>query len=327
MIGYYVHHQGSGHLHRMQAISEHLDHEVVGLSSLPPPPGHRGDWVLLDRDDCAHDPVDVTAHGVLHWAPVRDAGLRRRTAQLLSWIDRAGPEAVVVDVSVEVALAARLAGVPVVVVAMPGERTDRAHRIGYDLADALVAAWPRAVQPRWPAAWLGKTTFVGAISRFDARTPRRRAPRPPGQREVLLLRGTGGDRSPVATEAARAATPGWTWRSAGEDSWMAPDEVWSALCSADVVVTHAGQNALAEVAAARAPAVVVAEPRPFQEQEHTVAALRRLDLGVPLGSWPPESCWPDLLERAAGTDPGRWADWNPGDGASRAARAIASVAR
>lgn len=36
---------------------------------------------------------------------------------------------------------------------------------------------------------------------------------------------------------------------------------------------HGGQNALAEVAAARRPAVVVATQRPFNEQEHTRAAL------------------------------------------------------
>jgi len=32
--------------------------------------------------------------------------------------------------------------VPTVVVAMRGDRFDRAHRTAYDAADALLAAWP-----------------------------------------------------------------------------------------------------------------------------------------------------------------------------------------
>ena len=46
MIGYYVHHHGSGHLHRMCSVSAELarlGHPVTALSSLPPPPGWDGE--------------------------------------------------------------------------------------------------------------------------------------------------------------------------------------------------------------------------------------------------------------------------------------------
>ncbi len=52
------------------------------------------------------------------------------------------------------------------------------------------------------------------------------------------------------------------------------------------MVAHAGQNAVAELAAARAPAVVVADERPFDEQRHTVRALRRGRVAVALDRWP-----------------------------------------
>ena len=45
MIGYYVHHQGRGHLSRLQAVAAHLHTPVVGLSSLPKPAGWHGEWV------------------------------------------------------------------------------------------------------------------------------------------------------------------------------------------------------------------------------------------------------------------------------------------
>ena len=51
MIGYYVHHQGLGHLTRLQAIAEHLKAPVTGISSLPAPEGWASDWLHLARDD------------------------------------------------------------------------------------------------------------------------------------------------------------------------------------------------------------------------------------------------------------------------------------
>lgn len=323
MIGYYVHHHGSGHRHRMSAIRAELTDDVVVLSSAPPPEGYEGEWILLERDDLAVEVQDATAHDTLHWVPRRDPGLRRRAAQLTQWIDRARPDVLVVDVSVEVAALARLCGVPVVVVAMPGDRSDPAHRLAYDLADALVAAWPAAVPVDWPRHWRAKTEFVGGISGFD----RWRRPRMPRRgREVLLLCGSGGAGVPFDLAEARAATPGWTWRVAGGDRWLPRPDVWEAMCTAGVVVTHAGQNAVAEVAAARARAVVAADPRPFHEQHHTVTALGRLGLGVPLAGWPAADEWAGLLGRASRTDPELWHCWNHGDGAVRAARVIEAVA-
>ena len=37
MIGYYAHHQGAGHLTRMQSIAAAMDERVWGLSSSPAP--------------------------------------------------------------------------------------------------------------------------------------------------------------------------------------------------------------------------------------------------------------------------------------------------
>ena len=55
---------------------------------------------------------------------------------------------------------------------------------------------------------------------------------------------------------------------------------------------------MAEVAAARAPAVVVADPRPFREQHHTVRAVRDAGIAVGVDAWPDPSRWPDLLREA-----------------------------
>lgn len=321
MIGWYVHHVGAGHLTRARAIAAHLRTDVTGLSSLPRPEGWTGDWVRLARDD-ARPPTSVrdpTAGGTLHWVPEHDDGLRARTAAVVAWVAAARPELLVVDVSVEVALTARLCGVPVVVVAMPGDRRDRAHATAYDLADHLLAPWPDGAHDGgWPQAWLDKTWHVGGLSRFDgrARTHRLRAAAPPS---VLVLWGRGG-RSVTADDvrAAAQASAGWTWRTVGPEATM--DDVWEDLCAATVVVTHAGQNAVAEVAAAGRPAVVVAQPRPHEEQLATAAAVDRLGLAVGLSHWPDPGAWPALLAQAVRRG-GDWTGWHAG-GAAHAARLL-----
>jgi hypothetical protein len=330
VIGYYVHHQGSGHLHRTLAVAARLAGPVTVLSSLPRPPGCRLPWVELARDDLGTgEGRDVDAGGTLHWVPRGDDGLAVRTGQVVDWVVRERPRAFVVDVSVEVAVLVRLTGTPVVVSAMPGDRSDRAHRTAYDLADRLVAPWPAALGvQRWDPAWEAKTVFAGGISRFDGRlaTPRPR-PGAAGPRRGLLLWGSGaGDADGRRLDGLLAATPGWDWQVAGVGPRLGTEEVWAALDRADVVVTHAGQNAVAEVSAARAPAVVVADDRPFGEQHATAAALRRGDVAVALDRWPDDAAWPGLLSRAQALGGAGWRQWSTGHGAAAAAAAIEAVA-
>lgn len=322
MIGWYVHHQGSGHLHRAAAIAEVLDDDVVGLSSLPSPGAPFADWVQL-ADDAGGTVEHVTAGGALHWAPRRHEGLRSRSAQLAAWVERARPDAVVVDVSVEVTLLLRLMGVPVVVTAMPGDRDDAPHTTGYTVADRLLAFFPADVlTPAYLAPFAATTTHVGAVSRFD-----RRPAAEPAPGTAVLLAGTGGSAVTAQdVDALRRATPGLRWTVlGGPGEWCA--DPWPVLSAADVVVTHAGQNALAEVAAARRPAVVVAADRPFAEQHRTTAALDAAGIAVGLPAWPTADRWPVLLEAARTRGGQGWSRWSPGDAAERAAAAIREVAR
>lgn len=322
MIGYYVHHHGRGHLHRAMSIARELNDYVTGLSTLPRPALWIGEWVQLDPDDQADTVSDPEAGGHLHWAPERDHGISRRAAQLSAWLDSARPSAFVSDVSVEAALLARLHGVPVVSVALPGVRTDAAHELGYGISRAIIGAWPsHALGMLHSDSAHRSLAPVGAISRFPViDTPA------PTERKVLVLSGAGSARSDAfPIETAQRETPGWEWQVLGTGSWS--DEPWSRIRDASVIITHAGQNALAEVAAARRPAIVVPSSRPFDEQVTTAGVL-----GV--GPWPvvvrhemPASGWRGLLEEAATLDGMAWSSWNDGHGAERAARIIESAAQ
>lgn len=325
MIGYYVHHVGRGHLHRARAVIDQLGDEATVLSSLRRPPDWPGRWVTLRRDDEA-DVANVTADhltagGCLHWVPLRDEGLRVRSAQILQWIHHENPAAMVADVSTEVALLARLAGVPVVTVALPGSREDPAHQLAFGIAEAVIAPWPDLGPSMCTglAAHAEKVTHVGGISRFDGRMVHRRT-RSNGAAHVVALRGSGGGSGRLDPPPL---SPSWIWTELGPSSWV--EDPWPQLCGADVVVTHCGLGALSDVAAARRPAVLLPEPRPHGEQHRTAAALAERGVAIVIESTAPD--WSVVFEAAQALDPDAWRVWSTGDGARRAAAIIDRVAR
>jgi hypothetical protein len=338
MIGWYVHHHGSGHVTRAATIAAHLRLPVTGFSTRARPEGWSGGWRQLPDDAGADGPgcADVTAGSTLHWVPRHHDGLRARMAALAASFADGRIRLVVVDVSVEVTVLARLFGVPVVVVAQPGDRTDRAHRTAYDMAERILAPWPALPSRPWPSGWAAKTEYLGGISRYDRATPSVPAGSEP---TVLVVWGRGGLDVPwQAVVEAATATPEWSWlvagpppsRRAGGDppnlrdlGWV-PD-LWPLLCAANVVVTHAGQNAVAEVAAARRPAVIVPQGRPFSEQTATADALERASIAAVARSWPPPPAWRSVLASAVRLGGGGWSRWSSGHGAADAARCIEAI--
>lgn len=325
MIGYYVHHHGRGHLTRALAVSGHLAEDAVFFSSAPRPAGlrHGDEWVRLPLDvpDDGAPLVDPTARGRLHWAPLGVDGLARRSAVLLDAIAALRPRRMVVDVSVEVTLLCRLAGVPVTVMAMPGDRGDVVHQLAYDVADTIIAPWSDDVyRPQWLRRHEERTHYVGVISRFDGTPP---ASPPPGPRTGLLLSGAGGSEVPAdALAHLQDAAPEHRWVAAGGDAgWV--DQLWPLLSGADVVVTHAGQSAVADVATARVPAVVIPQRRPYDEQHATAAALGAAGVAITAPAWPPADEWRALLTATRALDPSRWQRLRGGGAAARAASVIA----
>lgn len=314
MIGYYIHHVGRGHLHHAAAISAHLKQPVTALSSLPKPRDWNHEWLQLGRDD-GGDPRDVAAGGRLHWAPVRHQGYRGRMARVAGWIAEHDPSVLVSDLSVEVTVLARLLGVPVVTTVLPGDRSDAAHQLAFDLAARIIAPWPQSDV----TACIGlerhrhKVVHVGGISRFAGRTPS--TPAAAGPRRVLRIAGRGDE-----IEGSRAPAD---WVERGPGNWV--DDPWPDLCAANVVVSHCGLGAVADVAAARRPAVLIPRSRPHDEQRRTAAVLTHLGLAVVLDREPVD--WEPALTAALRLDASEWARWSPADSAANAAAVIETASR
>lgn len=322
-IGYYVHHHGRGHATRAAVIgvaAQRRGHHVTFLGSGPLPDG---ECVTLPRDDVEPLFRDSSAGGRLHWAPL-GGGYRDRMTRLADWVAQAAPDVVVTDVSAEVTILARTLGVPVVMIAQPGERTDAPHKLAFDVATRIVAPWPEgmALAPHLHTV-AGKTTYVGGISRLDGTRTTEQAGRT--QPTVGLLVGGPGWDDPQFERALQTARPGVRWlRPSGGD-------VVTMLASVDLVVTHAGQNAIADVAACGTPALVVPQHRPFREQEQMAEALAAAGLAttVRLGASADEVA--DRLDAALAGDrttaARAWTRWRVSEAATRAVAAIEVAAR
>ncbi len=311
-IGIYVHHHGGGHAARDGAIGRALRErgaEVTFLSSLDriPEVGH----VKLPLDtDLGTGPGETPPE--LHFAPLGSRGLSARMAAIADWIAAWRPDLLLVDVSVEVAMLARLCGVRVAYLRQTGERDDPPHRLAYRWAAGLLTPYEERLEPAsTPGELRQKTGHVGAITRFDG------AERPPGKgrpRRALVLGELGEELCATIADAAR----GW--------QVLGPRPVDLELLSrCAVVVAPGGANTVAEAAFARCGLVCLPRPRPFDEQEARGRDLERDGAAVVLPEPPEPERWPLILEEARSRRD-ELAGWADGGGAERAADYLLGLA-
>jgi len=330
-IGYYVHHHGSGHRTRARAIAAAAPGRFTLLGTgvvdgIDLPDDRMAEDGFTGRDGAGSRP------DALHYAPFDHEGIRRRVAAITGWIARERPALMVVDVSVEIAMLARLASVPAVVVRLSGVRTDAAHLACFRSAAALLSPFAAALDDaRMPADIVARTRHAPGLG---IRVPPARV-RP---RHVTVVLGTGGTHVPAErwADAARA-TPDWTWLVLGQVAsprpadpanlafagWVADAE--ARIAEAAVVVGGAGDGVVSAVLRARRPFVCLPEPRPYDEQRGKAAALARAGAAIVCDD-PATADWPALLAAALATDRQAQAALDDEAGTERTARWLIDLA-
>ncbi|QGU07142.1 undecaprenyldiphospho-muramoylpentapeptide beta-N- acetylglucosaminyltransferase [Corynebacterium occultum] len=314
MIGIYAHHAGSGHLHRCRAIQAELT-ELAEPSVIFSSAGGADIHLPMDVGETAASP---SVNGTLHWAPTGVPGHTARLSVIAEWINRVQPRAFFVDVSVEVAVFVRLLGIPVATLAMPGVRDDPPHQLGYAQAAAIIAAWPEWVPvPEHLGTHAERLHAVGGISRL---LPRAEIPR---ENRVIVLQGKGGDNWEERHWAQIAErTPHLDWEILGGANRVA--DPMPKLRGASVVIAAAGQNSIADIAAAGTPAIILPQPRPFAEQEATARTLADAGLALVPENHPALDEWPELIEKARHSTP-QWQRWQTQGAAHRAAKILQEI--
>ena len=328
-IAYYVHHHGAGHGVRAARIAQALRVPVTLMGSQLPVELPEGVQRLSLPGDTAEG-MTVERFDVLHYAPLAVDGVRERMALLAQWFVEHWPCLLVVDVSVEIALFARLCGVPVAYVRQHGLRDDPAHRLAYESASALLAPYPAEMEAPDTPQWLrDKTMYSGWLSRF-AGAPAAK----PERGQVLIITGHGGTGlSAGVIEAVARQCPERQFRVAGALTpgqsmsnlhWLGQlADPQNAMSSAEIVIGSASDSLVGEAASLGCRYIAVAEERPFDEQKLQARRLNQLNVAIGLEEgWPAVPQWPALLDAAATLDPERWHGWADTQAAMRAARLI-----
>ncbi|WP_443946668.1 glycosyltransferase [Pedobacter sp. AW1-32] len=332
-IAFYVHHHGAGHFMRSLAIATGLKGcQVTFLGSgLHKYKSQIPDWIQvieLPIDTPTEADKDIPNPGLegLHYAPLNISGQLKRVALITNFFASRKEILLVVDVSVEIAMLARLCGVATIVVRQHGERNDMPHRICYRNTVGLLAPYHERMAGPGPE-WIEKKTFyTGGFSRFNLRKDSSN----PDQRQVAVLIGSGGTSiNQSFLKKLSVQCPSWTFHVIGDiDIKINPSNLHfhgrindpsPLLNRCCIVIGNAGHNTVMECASLDKRFIAISEERPFNEQFHKAQIIEAMSLAVHIrASQIAEFDWEEILEKLLTTRP----DWNGfmrSDAAQRAA--------
>jgi hypothetical protein len=334
LIGYYVHHQGDGHRHRAVAVAGHAPGRFVLLGTGLIDRCRDGRYIEMNDDrpgPCTESPA-VTPTGALHYAPVGYEGIRRRVASMAAWIASARPALIMVDVSVEIAMLARLMSTRFAYMRLGGERTDAAHLEAFRAAQMLVAPFHEDLDAPGVPQWVRKKT------RYVPGLTNARIDPAPSSDVVLVANGNGGGTMDGAAIAAAATlTPGLRWRVIGPCmrpashppnlvflGWVSDAE--REIAAAGVVIGSAGDGIASAVFATGRPYICLPQERPYEEQVSRARRMDELGAAIVLEHAPPAAEWPGLLQSALRLDPAAAARLHGPQGTRRLAELLQQLA-
>lgn len=320
-IAFYIHHHGSGHLMRTLQVAKAIPDYVIiligsGLKQLENLPEHIK--LIHLPMDIADDEIETETERpvrAFHYAPLGIRGIRDRAAILTELFRTYYPMVLVVDVSAEVSLLARLAGVPTLIIRQHGNRTDLPHQLAYDSAEKLIAPYPASMYRGEKDEMYNKTVFTGGFSRFD------------GQQEsektiplrVCILVGAGG--SSITETFLRhlaASCSDFEFHVLGlkQSTGMEQSNLHFhgqlndpliLLQTADIIIGNTGHNTVMEVASLNKSFIGIPENRPFDEQlEKALSILRRSGIEVILPGDLMNVNWSEQLHQLRKTE----VDWS-----------------
>jgi predicted glycosyltransferase len=292
-IAFYVHHHGSGHVMRAIAISESLqDCSITFLGS----DLQRYHHIIPGYIKCLHLPKDLPSLNdvhfearnpvdCLHYAPLNIQGVRERNRMMTEFFSNTFPLLLIVDVSVEVTLLARLCGIPTVVVRQHGNRTDLPHLSAYQSASALLAPYPAWMQQPGENWLREKTIFTGGFSRYQRIGKKLTTEQ---TSNVTILTGSGGTSIDLTfVRHIAGLCTSWTFNVIGSpksdfDTLPANvimhgyiDDPLMILQQTSIVIGNAGHNTVMEMAALNKRFIVIPEVRPFNEQQEKADLLEK----------------------------------------------------
>jgi len=178
-IGYYAHHHGSGHCRQADKLAALLPNNAraqltvftsLDIDSYRFTAIGEQQIVRLNAEDERPDDILAGRAGEywqpasLHYSPVGNGDIQKRSHQILDTIFRRKIDLMIIDVSVEVAMLCRAASIPYLYVRLPGIRDDAPHIGAFAGALALLAPYPKALESAHTSKWVcDKTLYLDFI--------------------------------------------------------------------------------------------------------------------------------------------------------------------
>jgi len=239
--------------------------------------------LIPENVNCVHLPIDTASaedvHHILdpvsflHYAPLRVSGLLHRNALMIDFFRRNPETILLIDVSAEVALLARLCGIPTVLIRQNGVRNDTAHHLAYESAQLIIAPFPSFLDSKFDNPSYHKTLYAGGFSRYTHVKNQVQL-----GNDVAVFLGQGGTnidlffirhlRTYLRTEMhlhiigaieSDASIDGVTFHGV-------LDQPNAVLRSCDVVICNAGHNTIMELVDLNKSIICIPASRPFDEQ-------------------------------------------------------------
>ena len=293
MIGYYAHSHGSGHCNYAKIFSKifkrsltvftdrdyNFDREtnVICLENENP------DGTEFHRDRFAEPPA-------LHYAPVHMRKITRRNCIILDAIVQKKIELLIIDVSVEIAMLARVSSIPYAYVRLQGDRTDLPHINAFEGASFLLAYFPEELEDATTSLWIReKTIYLGFLSQFSLEG--QNSERPPEYEEahkpiLLHLSGFGGHRSVDFENLCghydiySVGPTRLSKKAVGVTQIGVVDSTRPYIQHADMILAACGLNTTSEILSLGKRFIAQPEKRHYSEQERTACNLHRMKWGV-----------------------------------------------
>lgn len=241
----------------------------------------------------------------VHYAPLGLSGIRKRTAMMAHIFEQRYPLLLVVDVSVEVTLLARLSGIPTIVIRQHGQRDDLPHTMAYQSAEVLLAPFPEAMYNQPLDAMLSKTVFTGGFSRFSSRPQVKNIVK----NSIAILVGKGGssiDESLVSEISSQATDFAFHIIGCSGTKNLNNNVFWHGhiedpfelLSSCELIIGNTGHNTVMETAFLNKRFIGIPEVRPFNEQvEKALSITGRTGIEIVYPADLASQNWNEIIQR------------------------------
>lgn len=293
MIGYYAHSHGSGHCNYANIFAKVFGSALTVFTDREYAFGPDVAVVNLENenpDGNEYHREHFPEPRALHYAPVNITKITRRNALILKNVLARKISLLIIDVSVEVAMLARVSSIAYAYVRLLGDRDDIPHLNAYEGASFLLAYFPKELESPSTPSWIcDKTVYLGFLSKHMLNMEPSEAPviSNTGNRPIVLhLKGFGGNRAfdyenlnddydIYAIGPEHKTQEGHAVKPLGIVKCTK-----AYIKTADVIIAACGSNTTSEILHLGKSFLAVPQKRHYQEQERMAESLHRLGWAV-----------------------------------------------